>query len=383
LDDDGQSVEPIYYVPVIPMVLVNGTKGIGTGFSTEIMCYSPTQIIAYLRHKLMGAMGASAPAPTIEPFYKNFRGEIRRVGDSKYLFKGCYTILDEKKVRITELPIGTWTDNYKKFLENLIEPPAGSKDKDGAASSAPIVKEYNDMSTDTHVDITVTMAANIIKTYSEKAAEYDCTMLEKVLGLYATQSTTNMNLFDANEKLVKYGNAEEIADSYSVTRLAFYGKRKDALIAGLRKELMVLSNRARYITELLEDTIDLRRKTNKQLVELLKERKYDSMDAQSGDEKGEDDSLSSSSSGQGYKYLLKLPMDSVSEENVKKLLNEKEKKEAELSELTSKTVEQMWLKDLEELEVEYNKFIEATTYSATGESAAKVGAVKVKKAKAK
>jgi DNA topoisomerase-2 len=380
LDDDGQSVEPIYYVPIIPMVLVNGTKGIGTGFSTEIMCYSPTQIIAYLRHKLMEA---PAPAPSIEPFYKNFRGAIRRVGDSKYLFKGCYTILDDKKVRITELPIGTWTDNYKKFLENLIEPPhaaAGGKDKDGAASSAPIVKEYNDMSTDTHVDITVTMAANIIKTYSEKAAEYDCTMLEKVLGLYATQSTTNMNLFDANEKLVKYGNAEEIADSYSVTRLAFYGKRKDALIAALRKELMVLSNRARYITELLEDTIDLRRKTNKQLVELLKERKYDSMDANGDNDKGADEQ---SSQGQGYKYLLKLPMDSVSEENVKKLLNEKEKKDAELSELSSKTVEQMWLKDLEELEVEYNKFMEATTYSAIGESAAKVGTAKVKKASVK
>jgi DNA topoisomerase-2 len=385
LDDDGQSVEPIYYVPIIPMVLVNGTKGIGTGFSTEIMCYSPTQIIAYLRHKLMGAMGEPAPAPTIEPFYKNFKGEIRRVGDTKYLFKGCYTILDDKKVRITELPIGTWTDNYKKFLENLIEPPhaaAGGKDKDSATNTAPIVKEYNDMSTDTHVDITVTMAANIIKTYSEKAAEYDCTMLEKVLGLYATQSTTNMNLFDANEKLVKYGNAEEIADSYSVTRLAFYGKRKDALIAGLRKELMGLSNRARYITELLEDKIDLRRKTNKQLVELLKERKYDSMDAQSGDDKGEDES-SSSGQGQGYKYLLKLPMDSVSEENVKKLLNEKEKKEAELSELSSKTVEQMWLKDLEELEVEYNKFMEATTYSSTGDVAAKAGTTKVKKASVK
>jgi DNA topoisomerase-2 len=376
LDDDGQSVEPIYYVPIIPMVLVNGTKGIGTGFSTEIMCYSPTQIIAYLRHKLTGDMGVSAPAPTIEPFYKNFRGAIRRVGDTRYLFKGCYTILDDKKVRITELPVGTWTDNYKKFLENLIEPPhaaAGGKDKDkdSATNAAPIVKEYNDMSTDTHVDITVTMAANIIKAYSEKVIEYDCTMLEKVLGLYTTQSTTNMNLFDANEKLIKYSNAEEIADSYSVTRLAFYGKRKEALIAALRKELMVLSNRARYITELLEDTIDLRRKTNKQLVELLKERKYDSMDAQSGDEKGEDVSSSSSGQGQGYKYLLKLPMDSVSEENVKKLLNEKERKEAELSELNSKTVEQMWLKDLEELEVEYNKFMEATTYSATGNVAPK------------
>jgi DNA topoisomerase-2 len=204
-----------------------------------------------------------------------------------------------------------------------------------------------------------------------------------------------MNLFDAKEKLVKYSSAEEIVDSYSVTRLEFYGKRKDALIAALRKELMVLSNRARYITELLEDKIDLRRKTNKQLVELLKEMKYDSMDAKdakdakdaSKDENGGEDE---SSSGQGYKYLLKLPMDSVSEENVKKLLNEKEKKEKELSELSSKTVEQMWMKDLEELEVEYNKFVEATTYphSATSESTAKAaggggGAAKAKKVKSK
>lgn len=397
LDDDGQSVEPIYYVPIIPMVLVNGTKGIGTGFSTEIMCYNPAQIIAYIKHKLAGATSATpTPTPTIEPFYKNFKGTIRRVGDTKYLFKGCYTILDEKKIRITELPIGTWTDNYKKFLENLIEPHAAvagdkgkdkDKDKDGASSSAPIVKEYNDMSTDTHVDITVTMAANIIKTYSEKATEFECNMLEKVLGLYTTQSTTNMNLFNSKEKLVKYSSAEEIADSYSVTRLEFYAKRKDALIATLRKELMVLSNRARYITELLEDKIDLRRKTNKQLVELLKERKYDSMDTKDAekDENGGDEQ--SGQGHQGYKYLLKLPMDSVSEENVKKLLNEKEKKEKELSELTSKTVEQMWVKDLEELEVEYNKFVEATTYtySATSESTAKAagGGGKAKKVKAK
>jgi len=399
LDDDGQSVEPIYYVPIIPMVLVNGTKGIGTGFSTEIMCYNPAKIIAYIRHKLVGASTSATPAPTptIEPFYKNFKGTIRRVGDTKYLLKGCYTILDEKKIRITELPIGTWTDNYKKLLENLIEPPAAGdkgkdkdKDKDGASSSAPIVKEYNDMSTDTHVDITVTMAANIIKTYSEKATEFECNMLEKVLGLYTTQSTTNMNLFDAKEKLIKYSNAEEIVDSYSVTRLEFYGKRKDALIAALRKELMVLSNRARYITELLEDKIDLRRKTNKQLVELLKERKYDSMDAKDAKDGGSDENGVDEQSGQGqqgYKYLLKLPMDSVSEENVKKLLNEKEKKEKELSELSSKTVEQMWIKDLEELELEYNKFVEATTYpySATSESTAKAGGGggKAKKVKSK
>ena len=388
LDDDGQSVEPIYYVPIIPMILVNGTKGIGTGFSTDIMCYNPAQIIAYIKHKLAGAAASeSTPTPTIEPFYKNFKGTIRRVSDTRYLFKGCYTILDEKKIRITELPIGTWTDDYKSFLENLIEPQAsGGKDKDGAANSAPIVKDYNDMSTDTHVDITVTMATNIIKMYSEKATEFECNMLEKVLGLYTTQSTTNMNLFDSKEKLIKYSSAEEIADSYSITRLEFYVKRKDALIAALRKELMVLSNRARYITELLEDKIDLRRKTNKQLVELLKERKYDSMDAGKDAKDAKDADEPSGQGQQGYKYLLKLPMDSVSEENVHKLLNEKEKKDKELSELNSKTVEEMWVKDLEELEVEYNKFIEATTYSAINTNKAGGGgggASKVKKLKAK
>jgi DNA topoisomerase-2 len=52
LNDDGTPVEPQFYVPIIPMVLVNGSKGIGTGFSTEIMCYNPTQIIAYIKNKL-------------------------------------------------------------------------------------------------------------------------------------------------------------------------------------------------------------------------------------------------------------------------------------------------------------------------------------------
>ena len=383
LDDDGQSVEPIYYVPIIPMALVNGTKGIGTGFSTDIMCYNPAQIIEYIKRKLSGAGSAQTP---IEPFYKNFKGTIRRVGDTKYLFKGCYTILDEKRIRITELPIGTWTEDYKKFLEHLIEPAAAAaaskdkeKDKDSAASNAPIVKEYNDMSTDTHVDITITMAPNIIKTYSEKATEFECNLLEKSLGLYTTQSTTNMNMFDANEKLKKYNSAEEIIDDYYGVRLEYYGKRKAYIVNALGRELLVLSNRARYITELLDDTIDLRRKTNKMLTALLKERKYDLYISgkDKDQEVGEDGSNSDADDENGYKYLLKLPMDSVSEENVAKLLAEKEKKEKELSELGSKSLEQLWQNDLEELETEYTKFVQRTALtdvtlsSATGGSSLK------------
>jgi DNA topoisomerase-2 len=354
LDDDGQSVEPIFYVPIIPMVLVNGVKGIGTGFSTDIMCYNPQQIIDYIKYKLSPT---PAPIPTINPYYKNFKGTIERIVDSstsnaspaKYLIKGCYTILDDKKIRITELPVGTWTEDYKKFIEQLIEPLAKKSDAPGSASAPTIqlVKDYNDMSTDTNVDITLTMMPNIIATYRDKVVEHGCTMLEKCLGLYTTQSTTNMNMFDANEKLKKYNTPEEIVDDYYPVRIEYYQKRKAYLVDALRKELLVLSNRARYISEILDDTIDLRRKTTTMMVQILKDRNYD---MQQGDDC---DSCST-----GYKYLLKLPMDSVSEENVEKLRTEKEKKEKELAHLESKTTQNLWQDDLVELEEEYKKFTE-------------------------
>ena len=201
------------------------------------------------------------------------------------------------------------------------------------------------------------MAPNIIKTYGEKATEFECNLLEKSLGLYTTQSTTNMNMFDANEKLKKYSSAEEIIDDYYGVRLEYYEKRKAYILNALTRELLVLSNRARYITELLEDKIDLRRKTNKMLVELLKERKYDAMDENKHGDKHDDkqDDQDNAPGTGGYKYLLKLPMDSVSEENVKKLLNEKEKKEKELSDLDSKSIQQLWIQDLDELDVEYKR----------------------------
>jgi DNA topoisomerase-2 len=143
----------------------------------------------------------------------------------------------------------------------------------------------------------------------------------------------------------------------------------------------VLSNRARYITELLDDTIDLRRKTNKMLTALLKERGYDLYmagkgEANIGGSEGNGSSSSDADDENGYKYLLKLPMDSVSEENVARLLTEKTKKEKELSELGSKSLEQLWQNDLEELEAEYTKFVQRTTLtdvalSATGGSSLK------------
>jgi DNA topoisomerase-2 len=408
INDDGQMVEPIYYAPAIPMILVNGSKGIGTGFSTDVMPYNPIQIIAYIR-----AMLAATPAtdrPVIEPYFKGFKGTIRNIATSgapayasatsatsgtsatsatsgapasasgtsatsgtsgapayasaKYLIKGTYEIIADRKVRITELPIGTWTDDYKEFLEKLMEAPAAADkdktDKGGASSSCPVLKEYSDMSTDTVVDITVTFHPSYPHTPNDlQAAIVDAdagtNKLEKILALFTTQSTTNMNLFDAHEKLRKYTTIYDIIEDYYVERLALYAKRKAAMLAQLANELRVLTNRARYIQEILDDKLELRRQTKEAIFAKMTAHGYEHID---GDIE--------------FKYLLKMPMDSVTDENVKHLLSERDAKHAQHKELSDTSIQALWTRDLDELETEYKKWAAtaAEVASAGGGAAA-------------
>jgi DNA topoisomerase-2 len=372
IDDDGQMVEPVYYAPAIPMILVNGSKGIGTGFSTDVMPHNPLQIIAYIRAMLREATEqvGSGDRPVIEPYFKGFKGTVKNISSeaspttpcsggsatyAKYLIKGTYEIIADRKVRITELPIGTWTDDYKEFLEKLMDVPAASvsdKDKDKAAG-VPVLKEYTDMSTDSVVDITVTFHPSYPHTPKDlQAAVIDAdagtNKLEKLLGLFTTQSTTNMNLFDAHEKLRKYATIYDVIEDYYAERLSLYAKRKAAMLAQLANELRVLTNRAKYIQEVLDDKLELRRQTKEAVFTKMTAHGYEHIE---GDTE--------------FKYLLKMPMDSVTDENVRHLLSERDSKRAQHKGLTDTTIQALWTRDLDELETEYKKWATAAEASAT------------------
>ena len=185
---DGTSVEPIYYLPIIPIILVNGCKGIGTGFSTDIPPHNPKTLIEYIKNHLN-----HLELPKLMPYYEGFKGSITQIDPSKYLIKGCYEIVSNTDVRITELPIGIWTDDYKSYLEKLMDPGIAAKTKKKSKSD---IKDYVDMSTDTNIDITITFASGVISKLATKTVEYDCSELEKYLKLYVTRTTTNMHVFD-------------------------------------------------------------------------------------------------------------------------------------------------------------------------------------------
>ena len=350
VEDDGYVIEPIYYVPIIPMILVNGTKGIGTGFSTDIMCYNPIQIIEFLEAKLNKV--GNVEKLLIEPYYQGFKGKIYPSDDTrkKYIIKGCYEILGNDKIRITELPVGTWTQDYKEFLESILDTKTQAKGKIGK-SNEEYIKDFNDMSTDLNVDFEITFYPGVLSKLLLEKHDYNIEGIEKYLKLYSIHCTTNMHLFNEKEQLRKFDNVYEIIDSYYDVRYDYYIKRKAHIITKLEYELKVLTNKSRFIQYNLDDKIDLRKKSKQEISKIMNEFKFDFGENGDGD----------------YNYLVKLPMDSVCKENVEKLMNEYENKNAELETIKACSIEQMWLKELGELKIAYKEFLESTTNNKLGE----------------
>uniref|UniRef100_A0A6C0KLW9 DNA topoisomerase (ATP-hydrolyzing) n=1 Tax=viral metagenome TaxID=1070528 RepID=A0A6C0KLW9_9ZZZZ len=343
LNDDGTPVEPQFYVPIIPMVLVNGSKGIGTGFSTEIMCYNPKDIISYIKNKLHSITNVEIE---FIPYYEGFKGDIIKITDTKFLFKGKYEVVngEQDKIKVTELPVGYWTEDFKELLNDL----QNDKDKDGKKIT-PVIKDVYENYTDTTVEFVITFSKGKLLELQTLKGDNGMNGVEKVLKLFTTSSNTNMNLFNSEDKLRKYDTVEEIIDDYYDIRIEYYEDRKENLIDILEKQLLILSNKAKYIQELLNGTLDLRKKKKQEIINLLINKEYEVID--------EDEE---------FKYLLRMPMDSVSEENVERLLKDYNEKQEELLIIKATTIQQMWLKELDILEHEYKEYQKEREQSQIG-----------------
>ena len=331
LNDDGTIVEPEYYVPIIPFALMNGISGIGTGFSCSIPPFNPNQIINYLQNMLKNK---SNEGTEFVPYYEGFKGTVKKIEDKKFLIKGCYEKIADDKIRITELPVGTWTMPYTSFLETLVD---GVIDNKTGKRNTPLLKDFSSICTEVNVDITVIFPRGKLDDLESVVDANGVNGVEKLLKLQTTVSSTNMHMFDKDCKLHKYDSVEEIILDFYEVRIGVYQKRKDYQLDDMRRKLLRLSNRAKYIQENLNGTIDLRRMKTDAVNELLTKKNYDKIE---GD----------------FKYLVKMPMDSVTEENVANIMNEKANTEANIETLMKTNVETIWYRELNALETEYKKY---------------------------
>lgn len=321
LEDDGQYIEPTWYLPVIPMALINGSDGIGTGWSCSIPNYNPIDVINILRSKLHGE-----PTKPMAPWYRGFQGTIEAKSDASVAFitSGIYEQIDDCKIRVTELPIKTWTQQYKHFLEGLLE--------DGT------IKDFQENHTDTKVLFTITFDSDkLLSIQNDRNGG-----LMKKLKLESSITTSNMHLYDQDGRIRKYESPLDILDDFYPVRLEFYGKRKAFMLEKLRHEKMILKNKVRFINGVINSEVMIHNETKQRILDQLIEQKYDSVS-----EKVQDDGGVPAG---GFDYLLSMKLWALSKERIEKLEAELVQKEREYDELQRKSPQDLWETDLTALE---------------------------------
>ncbi|XP_048132347.1 DNA topoisomerase 2-like isoform X4 [Rhodamnia argentea] len=349
LNEDGQSIEPTWYMPILPVVLVNGSEGIGTGWSSYIPNYNPRDIVANLRRLLNGEM-----MEPMDPWYRGFRGTIEKTATKEagvsYTVCGIIEEVDDTTLRITELPIRRWTQDYREFLESL---STGEKDK----TKDPFVKEFRQYSDDVTVHFEVMLSEENMMIAKQEG-------LLKKFKLTSTISTSNMHLFDSNGVIKKYDSPEQILEEFFHLRLECYEKRKKILLENLELKLAMLDNKVRFILGVVHGEIIVSNRKRADLFQELqakgfapfrKETKTIETAVAASTEDLEETEENSEATTKGvrasdYEYLLSMAIGTLTLEKVQELCADKDKLVNEVDALRKATPEKLWLKDLAALE---------------------------------
>lgn len=309
--EDKEVIEPKMYVPILPQILVNGALGIGTAFSSSVPMYNPRDIVRCVHIWIENP--EAFECPELNPWYDGFLGSIEKVSENKFVSKGIISRKGDV-VTVNEIPIGMSIDEFKDKLDDLME--------------AKKIKSYKNYSTD------------VIVKFDIKENKEDEELTLETLKLTSSISTTNMVMFDETGKIKKYNSVGEIIDSFCKVRYEFYTKRKAHLIKTIENELVVLSNKYRFLEEVMSDTLVIKDVDEQKIIETMKKGKYHMVD---GDE--------------SFGYLLGMHIRSFSKQRLEEIKKNIEKFNTELVLLKKKTEKEMWKNDLHEFMKEYEKKI--------------------------
>jgi DNA topoisomerase II len=263
-DDDGQLVEPVTFLPVIPLVLVNGASGIGTGWSTGVPMYNPLQITEAVSAALDRGWHIATPSQEKEPpfellpWWRGFRGEIdTRAGDDGYVTHGIASIEDSElnegsgvTIRIRELPIGRWTEDYKVFLQGLV--------------NENLLKSFREYHTESSVDFVLQLAPEAIDKLALNGGAWASPRIQDSLRrffkLSSPLSTRNMHLFDVYGKIRRYTSPWGIIQDFMIPRGAAYAARRIKLEGFYSEQLLRAQARARFLSDVVSGLLVVNRR---------------------------------------------------------------------------------------------------------------------------
>lgn len=308
LDDDGFMIEPEYYIPIIPMLLVNGCEGIGTGWSTFVPNFNPLDVIENLERKLEGGRFRD-----MHPWYNKFKGSIIKTSKNKYIIKGIY-IKKNNVINIIELPVKTWTDGYKNKIETLIA--------DGKINATMI-----NNSNEEDVNIIIRFKDKTIVENLEKQIDQGINGIEKILGLVNKLNMENMYLHDSKGQIKHYNSVIAILDEFYKLRLDKYRIRKELILKKIEEELKIIDSKVKFIDLVIKKKIVLFNKTKNNIIKLLEQNKLYKINGE-------------------YDYLIRMTFYTLTKEKINELKRLQDDKKKEYNRIKRKKIEDIWLDDL-------------------------------------
>jgi len=336
--EDGQKIEPIFFCPVIPLVLVNGAQGIGTGWSTFIPPCNIFDVIDFILCEIDGRK----ERPNIRPHVNGFKGSIVRKEDGTgFVTRGVIKQTSSTSLVISELPVGTWTNNYKLHLIKM--------------RNLGKIQSFVENHTTTSVSFTVVLTAIQLKKIMKKGNP------ETTFRLETSLPSSNMHLFDEKGMIRKFTSAEEIVEAFFPVRLEMYYRRKRNMENVAEFEATLLQNKAKFIEYVTDGKIDLvqGRLAKADLVRVLSNQGFmkqselnalKQRDIVGADQVGLSDlGVSVSNSESEFNYLLNMPISSLTTERVAELKKEAKKKEDDLENIRKASAYDLWKDDLMKL----------------------------------
>jgi len=310
--EDGIDIEPEYYAPIIPMILVNGATGIGTGFSTKIPNYNPVDII----NNLIRIMD-NENFKEMKPYWNKFNGKVTKIDKNNFNVEGTYTIKKQKMI-ITELPVGEWSQTYKDFLEKSLVQESNKKNK-----KLINLLNYRDNNTDERIHFELEFANTKLNKMKNISMNYR--LIKKV-------SLTNMHLFSSNGTIKKYNTIKDIMMEFYENRLNLYDKRREYQLDKIKKELELISYKVKFILMVVEKKLIINNRKKKDIEVDLEKHKFPKL----GDPKT-------------YNYLLSLPIYNLTYEKIEELKKQEKEKNTEYDNLLSLSSSDIWKTELQEL----------------------------------
>lgn len=387
LNDDGTPIEPMYYVPVIPMVLVNGGVGIGTGFSTNIPAHNPSDIIelclaitsALDSHPITSRSELTAAYNVIDaldmqeakPWTLGFTGTIEKQEKRGYVSKGVYNWINDTTLEITELPVGTWTEDYKERLAQMV------------ANNHALLKDFENHYTDKKVRF-------LLKFNQGKTSEAQ-SALETEFKLASTKnmSVGNMHMYNAKGAIEGFKNNTNIVKAWARVRLETYYNRKENLLKVMEADFKVVSAKVRFIQDVIDNKIEVMNKKEKEVDAQLVKLKYPKMSEIEVVSDADSDIDSDSDKNKGviaatnFRYLTNMPIRQLTFEEKTKLEKEARLLKERIDKLREMSINQMWRTELEELSNAWTAHMAAFENALNESADAVAGTSKKKRAPAK